>query len=378
MGKEIQTIDWNGRKLAATRTSYGSYTAKIPGTEDRKLAPPTLGNWKSADSLPELAPSYDDSRWTVCNKTGSRVPAVPITIPVLYSSEYGYYSGPKVYRGYFDGARATGVNMTASGGQGFGWNAWLNGRLLGGDQGKGDQAESTAVLTFPTSSLRTDGSNVVTVVVDYHGHDQMSAQKGLNNPRGLLGARLLPSGQRENTGFKQWKIQGNAGGASNIDPVRGPMNEGGFYGERMGWHLPGFNDAGWDTRSPTDGIQTSGICFFRTMFALDLDSDLDAPLGIELAAPTGTAARVMIWVNGYQYGKYVPQLGPQTRFPVPPGVLNNRGNNTLALSLWAQTDRGARLADVRLFYYGAYQTGFAFDQDWKYLQPGWSDRSQYA
>ena len=36
----------------------------------------------------------------------------------------------------------------------------------------------------------------------------------------------------------RWRIQG----ASAPDPVRGPMNNGGLYGEREGWHLPGFRD----------------------------------------------------------------------------------------------------------------------------------------
>ena len=195
-----------------------------------------------------------------------------------------------------------------------------------------------------------------------------------------MGAKLLPLGTATNTGFEQWKIQGNAGGDKNIDPVRGPMNEGGLYAERLGWHLPGFkaNGKGWNDSAPTVGLSKAGISFYVTDFRLDLDSDLDVPLGIELSAPPGTIARVMIWVNGYQYGKYVPHLGPQTRFPVPPGVINNRGRNTFALSLWAQTDAGAKLDGVKLFSYGQYQTSFDFNQDSSYLQPGWSSRAQYA
>ena len=87
----------------------------------------------------------------------------------------------------------------------------------------------------------------------------------------------------------------------------------------------------------------------------------------------------MIWINGYQYGKYVPHIGPQTRFPIPPGVINNRGSNTLALSLWAMTDEGAKLDNVELFSYGAYQTDFDFNSDWSYLQPKWDNsRLEYA
>jgi len=87
----------------------------------------------------------------------------------------------------------------------------------------------------------------------------------------------------------------------------------------------------------------------------------------------------MLWINGYQFGKYVPHIGPQTRFPVPPGVINNRGLNTIGVSIWAQTDAGAKLSTVKLINYGLYQTDFTFNRDWSYLQPQWkAGREIYA
>jgi beta-galactosidase len=382
----IDTIVWNGSRLPASKTQYGSYTANIPGAEARTISFPSLDRWYSADSLPEADPSYDDSRWTVCNKTTTRSPVAPLTLPVLFSSDYGYYVGAKIYRGYFDSATATGVNITASGGLAFGWSAWLNGVHIGGHNGDPAQTTTSAHLLFPASVPLKESGNVLTVLVDYHGHDETSTAKGVENPRGLLGATLLPSGTATATGFATWKIQGNAGGgAGYIDPVRGPMNEGGLYGERMGWFLPGFDASSSpnftspsSASSPLFGLAKAGVRFYTTTFHLNIDSDLDVPLGIELSATAGTVARVMIWVNGYQYGKYVPHIGPQTRFPVPPGVVNNRGSNTLALSLWAQTDEGAKLDGVKLFSYGQYQSDFGFNRDWSALQPGWRDRSEYA
>jgi beta-galactosidase len=55
-----------------------------------------------------------------------------------------------------------------------------------------------------------------------------------------------------------------------------------------------------------------------------------------------------LYVNGYQYGKYVNNIGPQTSFPVPEGILNYHGTNWLALSLWAQGDSGAKLDSFEL------------------------------
>jgi hypothetical protein len=158
------------------------------------------------------------------------------------------------------------------------------------------------------------------------------------------------------------------------------MNEGGLYGERLGWHLPGFDTSGWAKASPVaDGVKGAAIKWFTTSFDLDIDEDLDVPVGIEVGAPSSTVARVLIFVNGYQYGKYVPHIGPQTRFPIPPGILNSRGSNTLSLAVWAQTEAGAKLSTLRLIQYGKYQSGFGFNKiDGKALQPAWEDRSQYA
>lgn len=378
---EIQTIDWNGIRLEAVKTPYGSVTAQIPGASDRAISLPTLENWRSADSLPEKLASYDDSKWTVANKSTTLSPIAPLTKPVLFSSDYGFYTGAKIYRGYFDGVDFTSVDITASGGLAFGWSAWLNGVLIGGNVGNATLPTTNAVLSLPKASLKA-ADNLLTVVVDYHGHDQTSTAKGVENPRGILGASLLSSnGTTTGTGFKLWKIQGNAGGSANIDAARGPMNEGGLYGERLGWALPSFvpSSPQFGRSSPFQGLNSSGIEFYTTTFHLNIDSDLDVPLGIELSAPQGTVARVMIWVNGYQYGKYVPHIGPQTRFPFPPGVVNNRGLNTVALSLWAMSDEGAKLDTVKLISYGQYQTDFEFNRDWSYLQPGWDEkRLEYA
>lgn len=167
----IKTVEWNGIHLNTAKTSWGSITATIPGVANRALSLPALVDWKSNDSLPEIDPSYDDSHWTICDKNTTLSPMAPLTLPVLFSSDYGYYTGAKVYRGYFDGRNATAANLTASGGLAFGWNAWLNGELVGGSSGVASLTTTTSVLEFANISLKAE-DNVLTVVVDYHGHDE--------------------------------------------------------------------------------------------------------------------------------------------------------------------------------------------------------------
>ena len=297
-GKNVAKISWNGQELETSKTTYGSLTAKISGTQDRKIELPALTDFKAADSAPEIAPTFDDSNWVVADKNTTLNKVKPLTLPVLYSSDYKFYAGAKVYRGYFSGKSAASLNITVQGGAAAGWNAWLNGQLIGYNPGNATLWVTNAVVPLRNVTLKDDG-NVLAVVTDYTGHDQTSyGPSGAQNPRGILGAQLL-SANGTKLNFDQWKIQGNAGGEKNIDPVRGPMNEGGLYGERLGWHLPGFDTGSWESASPTeDGIQRSGIKWFTTTFDLNVDKDLDVPIGVELGAASGTIARVQLYVNG--------------------------------------------------------------------------------
>ncbi|KAJ5818332.1 Glycoside hydrolase family 35 [Penicillium riverlandense] len=371
---KVRKIKWNGKEIQTKRTAYGSLIGTAQGAENTKISLPALGPWKAQDTIPEIQPDYDDSRWTVCNKSSTVNAVAPLSLPVLYSGDYGYHAGTKLYRGRFDGHTATSANITVQSGAGAGWAAWLNGAYVGGALGSPSLAATSALLPFNGSTLR-DTDNILTILMDYTGHDEDNVKPaGTQNPRGILGATLSDGN------FTSWRIQGNAGGEANIDPVRGPMNEGALYGERMGWHLPGYKAPGSSpTSSPLEGVAGGAGAFYTTTFRLDLADDLDVPIGLQLGAPNGTAAVVQVFMNGYMFAHYLPHLGPQTLFPFPPGVINNRGENALALSMWALTDQGASLDQVELVAYGVYRTGFEFSRDWSYLQPRWKDnRSQYA
>ena len=97
----------------------------------------------------------------------------------------------------------------------------LNGQLIGVHPE--DAALTTTAITFdlPASLLRSK-DNVIAVLVDYHGHDETSTAQGVENPRRILGAYLLPGGTLTTTGFKLWKIQRNTGGSKMLIPSLGP------------------------------------------------------------------------------------------------------------------------------------------------------------
>ena len=113
------------------------------------------------------------------------------------------------------------------------------------------------------------------------------------------------------------------------DRVRGVLNEGGLYGEREGWHLPSFPISNWIPRALSDGLPggKAGVGFFVTTFALDVPSGVDAAMSFQFNVEEGLAPyRALLFVNGWKFGKRAADYGPQTRFPVPPGILDYNGN----------------------------------------------------
>ncbi|KAJ7107291.1 glycoside hydrolase family 35 protein [Mycena crocata] len=377
-----QSIQYNGKTLPTRKTSYGSLKASLakPGLDTATLQKTLrFSNWKYSDALPEAAASYDDSNWVVADHLTTPNPTKPGTLPVLYADDYGFHTGVQIFRGRFTG-EASAVNLTVQGGTASGWSAWLNSDYIGSFPGVASATSGTLSLPFSNASLLKTGDNVLTVVMDHSGHDQRADAL---IPRGILSASLVSS---SNTTFTKWTLAGNAGGESNIDPVRGTIAEGGLHAERLGWHLPGFVDTAWATRSPSQGVDNGTIAFFRTTSDLAVPKGYDVSLEFILTSPEGAQLRAQLYVNGYNCalitdfsdGKFVPQIGHQIAFPCPPGILNVRGTNTIGLSLWSQSPSGAQV-DVQWNVLGVFESSFDPGFDASALQPGWTpERLQFA
>jgi hypothetical protein len=95
------------------------------------------------------------------------------------------------------------------------------------------------------------------------------------------------------------------------------FNEGGLFGERSGWHLPGFNVSTWEVRDLSDGLPGggAGVGFFVTTFELDVEEFLDAHMSFTFDDPLGPAYRALLFVNGWMMGKRVGNLGYVSIFP---------------------------------------------------------------
>ena len=83
------------------------------------------------------------------------------------------------------------------------------------------------------------------------------------------------------------------------------MNEGGLFGEREGWHLPGFNTRGWAARDLSQGLPSgdAGVGFFVTTFDLDFPGNTDVLVSFQFEAENTQQYRALLFVNGWKFGK---------------------------------------------------------------------------
>lgn len=341
----------NGKKAQVKVDKNGIWSSSVSYNAP-KIQLPTLKNlkWKSIDTLPEIQDSYDDSKWVSADLASTKNSVHALRTPTsLFSSDYGFHTGTLLYRGHFV---ATGAEKTffvqTQGGSAFSSAVWLNDKYIGSWDGTSTSSDSNATYTLPT--LKKNKSYVLTVVVDTMGLDEnwVVGEDEMKNPRGILNYELSSRSASDIT----WKLTGNLGGEDYQDKARGPLNEGGLYAERQGFHQPQPPTQKWESDSPFDGLSAPGIKFYSASFDLHIAKGWDVPLYFDFGNTTSPPAayRAQLYVNGYQYGKYVNNVGPQMSFPVPEGILNYRGTNYLGLSLWVLESGGAKLDSLDLIH----------------------------
>ncbi|MDL5201399.1 beta-galactosidase [Streptomyces sp. ALI-76-A] len=358
----ITEVTWNDGPVRTRPSATGSLLAEHPLPGVRPVRLPALdGGWRRRTENPESAPGFDDAAWTVADRTTSySVTPVPEGQPVLFADDYGFHYGDVWYRGRFTGA-VTSVSLAyRTGTQGL-LMAWLDGEPLGTHRmpvpadGTATRGSWAATATFalpegPRGKPRdAGGAHVLSVLVRRMQHDQDGAARDSHKvARGLTAVTFGGAGPKVT-----WRLQG----AAAPDPVRGPLNNGGLFGEREGWHLPGYEDGDWETADLPRADRRQGVTWYRTAFRLAVDAGTDASVGLTLDDDPSRAYRVQIFLNGWNLGQYVNDVGPQHTFVLPNGILRTRGSNTLALAVLSDGTTPSGPGRVRLTLLGAAAGG---------------------
>lgn len=342
-----QGFSWNGAPVSTTVTASASLQGHIDGPAPVSL--PALTTWHVSEAAPEITPPFNDSDWLATDRTSTPNPYWDHKLPILDSDAYGFHHGNVWYRGHFKATgKEIGILLSANTGVHLGnhgiFTAWLNGHFLGNNPSGAQQ------FAIDPSWLKPGGDNVVSVLVDNTGHNQEEHNGAFREPRGLIAATFAGSPTTI-----RWKIQGNVGGENLLDPVRGPFNAGGLYGERMGWQFPGFADQRWTTTTLPRATDKPGVDWYRTSFRLDLPPGQDVPIALRIHDIAAHHYRAIVFINGWQIGRYISDVGPQTEFELPAGLLNTNGDNTVAIASWSTAQDGG-LGEVSLVAQGNYRS----------------------
>ncbi|KAJ3571523.1 hypothetical protein NP233_g3704 [Leucocoprinus birnbaumii] len=368
--KSVRQVTWNGQAVSsdaqATLPSAagGSLVGQLALNRDvTGISVPKLTGWKFMDSLPEVNDAgFSDASWTVANRTTTNIPVKPAYGDgrILYGCDYGFCENIVLWRGHFtSNGQEKSLNLSINGGEAFAASVWLNSAFLATSFGNSTNnrnsiEEVDKVFNIPAGALK-NGDNVVTVVQDNMGLAETSGSPNSSkSPRGIRGFSI--AGNK----FGTWKVQGKVGGYKGfLDKTRGVLNEGGLFGERKGWHLPGFNTNSWPARDLAQGLpnRQAGVGFFVTTFNLNIPRDVDAMLSFTFEETFGQPYRAYLFVNGWMMGKRVGNLGPQSKFPVHEGILNYRGSNTVAVALWALTPNVTVAPNLQLTLDNVYEGG---------------------
>ena len=362
---KLGTLRINGKSTEFKQDDYGVATASVAFNPDFTVPSLSQVDWKYVDSLPEIKPGYDDSAWPDADLDHTYNDKIKLRTPVsLLGADYGFNTGALLFRGHFtaNGGESS-LFMETQGGSAFGSSIWINSNFVG--SWTGYDAAINGNKTYLLPNLKSGSDYVITVVVDQMGMDEnyVVGENEMKNPRGILNYKLAGHPDSD----VSWKLTGNLGGEDYLDKVRGPLNEGGLWAERQGYHLPGAPISSWSSSGgPTEGTSSAGVAFYGAELQLDLPSGWDIPLSFTFSNSSSSSApgnsapayRAQIYVNGYQFGKYVHNVGPQDSFPVPEGIWDYHGTNYIAFALWGLETDGAKVEGLELSVNGTILSGY--------------------
>ena len=212
--------------------------------------------------------------------------------------------------------------------------------------------------------------------MDHMGQDEEApGTDAIKFPRGMLDYALLLGPAAAEVA---WKMTGDLGGEAYRDQARGPRNEGRHVCGAVGVSSPRCAECGLERGESGGGwVDAGGGGLLYDEFRAACSrgrrrADEFCVFNTTASVGRGSDYRCQLLVNGYQFGKHVNKLGPQTVFPVPEGILNHNGENDIALTLWALDAEGARVGGLELMPQRVIKSGYS--KPGLSPMPGWTPR----
>ena len=125
------------------------------------------------------------------------------------------------------------------------------------------------------------------------------------------------------------------------------MNNGGLYGERSGWTLPGFPDRSWNDATLPVSDTTPGIAWYRTTFNPQLPTGQDVSVGVTITDDPAELPRAHLRQR-LADGPVRQRHRPAAHVPHPGRILRADGKNTVAIASWSEDAKSGGLGKVGL------------------------------
>jgi hypothetical protein len=273
---------------------------------------PNLGPWKFGFPALPLDPDYDDHDWTLVPPGG------PLDIDAL-----GVHYGFVWYRARLE-APVSRFRLDAR----HCWAAYFNGRLIAAHDnhknrlGAGDDMAESVDVRIPRMDLKK-GENVLAILCESLGHNK-GFLEDFHNRRGIVSFR---AGRHKIA----WRVRGGL-----LPGEEGMTPQADFSALRMKDEIEVETPHEWPANR-------HGIGLYRTRFSLDLAGPDNPPIGLDIPS---VQEKAVIYLNGWMIGR-AWAVGPQRVFYLPPGLLNFKGENHLAIALW-RWERPGRIERVHL------------------------------
>ena len=233
---------------------------------------------------------------------------------------------------------------------------WVDGKFIGQDELDVGRSfpETTDSVKFSLGDLKP-GEHVISVMVRNNSHNwNLMADDYHREARGLIcGLADHRAAASVSPCRSPGASRATRAARTIADIVRGPMNNGGLYGERAGWHLPRRRQDGWQAAKPTRrAARAQAPTGCARVQAGPAARVTTCSWGWRLATPRKPRSerenRALIFVNGWNMGQFIAHIGPQRSFVIPPGILNPNGENTIALAVTTDGKTDNALEPVKL------------------------------